>query len=72
MNGKGTFNWANRQIFKGYYKNDQKYGNGKMILEDGTKIEGYWQNGKMKGAVIMTNSAGIVKKVRWKESKGQR
>jgi len=31
MNGYGTFTWPDGRKFKGYYLNDKKHGEGKMI-----------------------------------------
>lgn len=46
MHGEGEMIWEDKRSFKGKYFNDKKHGNGVFTFEDGTIVEGIWDNGK--------------------------
>lgn len=46
MNGWGEFKWPDGRIYRGYYKNDIKDGEGEFTIDENTKYKGGWKNGK--------------------------
>lgn len=49
MCGEATFTDLHQNLFKGYFKNNQKEGQGKMTYKNGETLEGNWVNGYEEG-----------------------
>lgn len=55
MAGKGTYKFPHGVIYNGEFnKNNEFHGSGLMIYPNGSRIEGYWNNGKLITGVIST------------------
>jgi hypothetical protein len=49
--GNGTYTYTNGDVYKGQFKNNKRYGKGKLTLPDGTVQEGIWSGDKMTGDI---------------------
>ena len=56
--GKGTFNYANGDVFTGEFHNKLKNGKGVMKYSDGDVYDGAWKDDKRHGACVYTFSNG--------------
>jgi len=59
MNGKGTFSWPDKRLYKGSYVDDKKEGYGEFTWPNGRKYKGAWKNGKQDGEGFLINESGI-------------
>lgn len=44
--GRGSYTWIDGSYYVGSFHLDVPHGLGKLVLPDGTSIEGEWQNGQ--------------------------
>lgn len=48
-NGYGSYQWAGRSTYSGYWQNGKKHGQGEESWLDGAQYKGYYQNGRFYG-----------------------
>ena len=44
IHGKGKYFYANGRIYEGRFERNKRHGEGRLIFEDGSFIDGYWGN----------------------------
>lgn len=49
MEGYGVMTWPEGKIYKGYYKDNNRHGQGEFILKNGVIIKSSWENGLLHG-----------------------
>lgn len=64
-NGPATMFYSNGDIYKGYWKNDKRDGEGVMIWNDGSRYDGYWKDDMMHGCGKIISPKGKEKKGYW-------
>jgi len=56
-NGEGAFKYANKEIYKGKWKDGKFDGKGILIKSDNERVEGIWDDGKYIGTVAEVRAA---------------
>ena len=64
----GEITYSEGKSYKGYFKNDQRHGNGTLVTDSQTKYTGEWELGKMHGQGTLTSKDGIKKGI-WQMGK---
>lgn len=44
--GYGLYDWANGYLYKGFWMDDLRYGEGTLFYNDKVEYDGYWENGE--------------------------
>lgn len=51
MNGNGRMDYFNGDVYEGRFKNEKKYGMGKLTMAGGTVQEGMWFGDRLNGTI---------------------
>jgi hypothetical protein len=60
LNGEATVTYNNKEIFKGNFINNERWGFGRLTCEDGQFIEGIWQGEHTHGPVVIGFANGDI------------
>lgn len=43
--GYGIYDWGNGYVYKGFWMDDFRYGEGTLLYNNEVQYDGYWENG---------------------------
>ena len=43
--GYGIYDWGNGYVYKGFWMDDLRYGEGELLFNGEVEYDGYWENG---------------------------
>lgn len=71
INGKGTLEFSNGDIYKGQWQNQYRQGKGELIFASGGRYDGEFNKSKFEGKGIMTYKGGDIYDGQWSNNKAE-